>query len=347
MRWDVFCRVIDNHGDLGVCWRLACGLAACGEAVRLWVDDAAALTWMAPGGAPGVQVGAFDAAGAPGDVVVEAFGCDPPAPFLAAMQAARPVWIDLEYLSAESYVERSHALPSPQSAGPAAGLTRWFFFPGFTERTGGVLREGGLAERRDGFDRDAWLVAHGAPRRAGERVVTLFCYENPALSALLNALQDRPTLLLATPGFATSQVQALLGPALTRGVLRAVALPHVPQTAFDELLWSADVNCVRGEDSLVRALWAGRPFLWQAYPQDDGAHAAKIEALLDRAFAARASPAEAAVRGLFRGWNGLAPFPSDLSALAAWGETVRAWSARLALHDDLVTRLVGFARARQ
>jgi hypothetical protein len=56
MHWDVFCRVIDNHGDLGVCWRLACHLAALGSAVRLWVDHATDLQWMAPNGHPGVQV---------------------------------------------------------------------------------------------------------------------------------------------------------------------------------------------------------------------------------------------------------------------------------------------------
>ncbi|HEY0886111.1 MAG TPA: elongation factor P maturation arginine rhamnosyltransferase EarP, partial [Ramlibacter sp.] len=22
MLWDIFCKVIDNHGDIGVCWRL-------------------------------------------------------------------------------------------------------------------------------------------------------------------------------------------------------------------------------------------------------------------------------------------------------------------------------------
>ena len=76
MRWDVFCRVIDNLGDVGVCWRLARDLAARGDTVRLWIDDASALAWMAPGGATGVEVGAFDAAGDPGEVVVEAFGCD-------------------------------------------------------------------------------------------------------------------------------------------------------------------------------------------------------------------------------------------------------------------------------
>ena len=52
MQWDVFCRVIDNHGDLGVCWRLACHLAALGSAVRLWVDHATDLQWMAPTATP-------------------------------------------------------------------------------------------------------------------------------------------------------------------------------------------------------------------------------------------------------------------------------------------------------
>jgi hypothetical protein len=52
LQWDVFCRVIDNFGDIGVCWRLATQLAGQGQRVRLWVDDASALAWMAPAGLP-------------------------------------------------------------------------------------------------------------------------------------------------------------------------------------------------------------------------------------------------------------------------------------------------------
>jgi uncharacterized repeat protein (TIGR03837 family) len=265
------------------------------------------------------------------------------------MHSARPVWVDLEYLSAEPYVERSHGLPSPQSVGPAAGLTRWFYFPGFTPRTGGLLREGDLAARQAGFDRDAWLAAHATARRAGERVVVLFCYANPALPAWLDALAAQPTLLLATPGFAITQVHAALGDTLARGALRAVALPYLPQPGFDELLWSADLNCVRGEDSLVRAIWAGRPFVWQAYPQADGVHAGKVEALLDRAFADTAAPAsvEAAVRTLFRQWNGVSAGTPDLAALGAWGEAVRRWRGGLRSQSDLVTELLGFVAAKR
>jgi uncharacterized repeat protein (TIGR03837 family) len=149
--WDVFCRVVDNHGDVGVCWRLATDLAERGIVVRLWIDDAHALTWMAPGGRHGVEVWAWpvtDEAFAiadvePATVVIEAFGCGLPDPCLrhialAHQRSAAPVWINLEYLSAESCVERNHGLPSLQGSGLACGVTNWYFYPGFTASTGGL-----------------------------------------------------------------------------------------------------------------------------------------------------------------------------------------------------------------
>lgn len=341
--WDLFCRVIDNHGDLGVCWRLACDLASRGETVRLVVDDASALAWMAPQGHARVEVLPWPAddapAHAPAEVVIEAFGCDPPAAYVARMAACAPapVWINLEYLSAEAWVERSHRLPSPQGNGP----TKWFFFPGFTPATGGLLREPGLLARRAAHDAPAWLAAQGLAPRAGERVATLFCYDNPALPALLPALAARPTLLLATPGPAQRQ---LAGLELPQG-LRVVALPWLTQPDFDRLLWSAELNLVRGEDSLVRALWAGAAFVWQAYPQHDGVHHAKVQALLDRL---QPPPAVAA---LWRAWNGAPgvalPALPDTAPGAHWKAAVAGLRARLAAQDDLVTQLRTFVATRR
>ena len=129
--WDIFCRVIDNHGDIGVCWRLASQLAHRGHAVRLWVDDASALEWMAPTGVPGVEVRAWMDGlqpTTPPDVLVEAFGCDIRTDFIAACAERvrrgdrRPVWINLEYLSAENWVPRHHpAQPGPAGARRRAG----------------------------------------------------------------------------------------------------------------------------------------------------------------------------------------------------------------------------------
>lgn len=350
MRWDVFCRVIDNHGDLGVCWRLAADLASRGEAVRLWVDDASALAWMAPRGAVGVEVRSWPQIAVdidPGDVVIEAFGCDLP-PFFVERMAARqraPVWINLEYLSAETYVERSHRLPSPQRG----GLTKWFFYPGFTERTGGVLREPGLLDARRAFDARTWRDQQGLAASPDERVVSLFCYANAALPALLQSLAAQPTLLLLTPGHATRQMRETLGTAGRLGALRAIELPYLTQVNFDRLLWSCDLSFVRGEDSAVRAMWAGVPFVWQFYAQDDGAHHAKREAFLDAHLAAASAPWVAWCRALWRAWNGAGPWPdwAEAADLAAWGAHALAWRDRLASQADLCSQLIGFVHEKQ
>ena len=360
--WDVFCRVIDNFGDIGVCWRLACGLAERGQRVRLWVDDATALRWMAPAGHAGVEVSTWLAATTfppPGDVVVEAFGCDPAPAFLGAMAAARedgraPVWINLEYLSAEAYVERSHALASPQMSGPARGLAKWFFYPGFTAATGGLLREPAIEAAQAVFDRAAWLAAHGLALAEGERLVTLFCYPGAPVDRLVASLAATglPTLIATAPGAATGALRAALATAGAPAVLRQHALPWLPQADFDRLLWAADLNFVRGEDSWVRAHWAGKPFVWQAYPQDDGAHGPKIEAFLDLALARADASAAETIRDWTAAWNGLddraAPLPGwTPQTLAATGAAARAWRDQLRGSPELVSSLLAFVREKR
>ncbi|MEO8059223.1 MAG: elongation factor P maturation arginine rhamnosyltransferase EarP [Burkholderiales bacterium] len=346
-RWDIFCRVIDNHGDLGVCWRLACDLAARGRKVRLWVDDASALAWMAPAGALGVSVLPWPEAGPcdePFEVVVEAFGCELPVAVVARMAQMEhtehtPVWINLEYLSAEAFVERCHGLPSPQ----AGGLRKWFYYPGFTPGTGGLIRESDLLRRQQSFDANAWLRAQGVVPRDSEHIVSLFCYEQPALPALLEQLSKRPTLLLATAGHAARQVESLLGPSLRRGTLRAHLLPALPQTGYDHLLWSSDLNFVRGEDSFVRAQWAGKPFVWQIYPQADGADALKLQAFLDQFLALADAPLASRIRATWSAWNtGAAAWPTEPED-AAWQRHCSNWRDTLARQSDLASQLIGFA----
>ena len=341
MLWDLFCRVIDNYGDVGVCWRLARALAGSGERVRLWIDDERPLRWMAPGGAPGIDVRPFADApvAAPGDVVVEAFGCDPPPSFVARMAARepRPVWINLEYLSAEPYVERSHGLRSPQFSGPGVGLDKWFFYPGFTGATGGLLS---AAEAP--ADRRAWLAAQSWAPREGERVVLLFCYGNPTLPRLLQDLARSPTLLLAAPGPAQAALQHE-----GVGALRTVALPHLPQPSFDRLLTCADLAIVRGEDSFAQACQSGHPFVWQPYFQADGAHGPKLEAFLDRFIETTALAEADALRALWRGWNGLAPWPDAWPNRRAWQAAAQRWRDAMRAQDDLMTRLKSFVEARR
>ncbi len=361
LRWDVFCRVIDNFGDIGVCWRLCAALAARGQGVRLWIDDASGLSWMAPAGCPGVQVRPWrpdqpmplDVQ--PGDVVIEAFGCEIDHTWIAMKKIAscaysvpangikadkntvkKPIWINLEYLSAESYAQRSHGLPSPVMGGAAAGMTKWFFYPGFTGGTGGLIREPDVVEEPN-------------PSNPQTRI-SLFCYEPPALADLLKHCADsaQPTQLMVMPGRGQTALQAASqskneqSPAWNmREMLSIHEQTYMPQPQYDALLRRCDLNFVRGEDSMVRALWAGRPFVWQIYPQEDGAHATKLEAFLDWLQA----PPD--LRAFHRVWNGLSDAILPAMDLEAWQECVLAARSRCFGQRDLVSQLIDFAEEKQ
>jgi uncharacterized repeat protein (TIGR03837 family) len=352
LRWDLFCRVIDNFGDIGVCWRLAADLGLRGQSVRLWVDDASALAWMAPQGAPGVQCLHWTAHAdwpEPGDVVIEAFGCHPPPAFVAHMVRLErpPLWINLEYLSAEAYVQRNHGLRSPQLGGPGQGLDKWFFYPGFEPGSGGLIREPGLLDERQHFDGRAWLQAQGLAPRPDERVISLFCYAGAPVGDLLRALDDTPTLMLVTPGAAAQALQSALARTPCPSVLRCIELPWFSQRDYDRLLWCCDLNFVRGEDSLVRAIWAGMPFVWQIYPQHDAVHAAKLDAFLDLMLSGSEAPLARELRALWRAWNGLHAGTVSLPSAPAWQKLALRWRQSLLQQQDLGSQLLGFVTERR
>jgi len=373
-RWDVFCKVVDNFGDAGVAWRLARQLAAeHALGVTLWIDQTPVLARLARGVSPersvqtvnGVTIrrlaephGGFD----PADVVIDAFGGGLPDGYVAALarRARPPQWFVLEYLSAEAWIESAHGLASPHPRWPIA---RRFWFPGYTAKTGGLLRERDLFARRDAFRAEpdslaALWTALGVPAPGRDEIrVSLFCYANPAVSRLLDAWAegDMPIVCLVPEGVATGAIDAWAGGAvpharskpIVRGRLELHAIPFVDQDTYDRVLWACDVNFVRGEDSFVRAQWAARPFVWHLYPQADGAHFAKLDALVDRYTAGLATADAAVARDLMRAWNG------DANAgplTAAWVEFAAAlprltihgtaWAGALAALPDLASTLV-------
>jgi len=370
--WDIFCTVVDNYGDIGVTWRLARQLVAeHGLAVRLWVDDLGAFVPLCPGAdasaaqqwQQGVDVRAWPAEwqpAEPADVVIGAFACQLPPPYVEAMRVrTTPVlWLNLDYLSAEDWVEGCHGLPSPQSN----GLRKVFFFPGFTDRTGGLLREASLLARREALQqsaeaREAFLQGLGVYPQADAQLISLFAYENPQLGAWLDALATDTcaTHLLVPQGRILGDLGTWLGePGLKvgdlfqRGALSVQVLPFVSQDDYDRLLWSCDFNAVRGEDSFVRAQWAGRPMLWHIYVQEENAHWEKLEAFLNLYRQGLSDAAGAALVALWRAWN----MGSDMGqawqgARKHWPELqqhARDWAACQAARPDLAKALVQFYR---
>jgi uncharacterized repeat protein (TIGR03837 family) len=291
--------------------------------------------------------------------VIEAFACKLPPSYIEAMAARdpKPVWLNLEYLSAENWVEGCHKLPSQH---PSLPLTKYFFFPGFTEKTGGLLLERDLLARRDAFQSDAAAQTRywnglGMPECvANELRVSLFGYENDTMEGLLRGweLGTHPVTCLVPEGRSLPQVAAYFGQLAgkagdvwQRGKLRVHVLPFVEQERYDELLWDCDVNFVRGEDSCVRAQWAAKPFIWQIYPQDDGVHLEKLEALQARYTAGLPSDAALAVQGLWHAWN------SGQDIAGAWSRFVMqreilarhgaVWAQRLA-PNNLALNLMDF-----
>ncbi|MDP1654157.1 MAG: elongation factor P maturation arginine rhamnosyltransferase EarP [Rhodocyclaceae bacterium] len=368
---DIFCTVIDNLGDAGVCWRLARQLATEHHwRVRLWIDDPTPIALLAPEYADlPVEVSKWEGDFAnihPARIVIEAFACELPPRYVEAMAALPrpPVWINLEYLSAEDWVAGCHGLPSPHPP-----LLKHFFFPGFVPGTGGLLREHDYA-------------VPSAPTFGETLEISLFCYANLQLPALLDCWRDGDQAIAChvAEGLPRRQVETWLGKSfpprttMRRGNLSLDALPFLPQTEYDTLLARCLLNFVRGEDSFVRAQWAERPFVWQAYPQAEGAHLAKLDAFLNRYAKVGAGPPQADARppvggsepglrawgaikvgagetalcNFWHAWNGdgalnWQEFSAALPALAA---RAPGWARQISAHGDLATNLVKFCLSR-
>jgi uncharacterized repeat protein (TIGR03837 family) len=339
--------------------------------VRLWVDDLTAFRCLRPEIDPsldtqqlfGVEVRRWtdplpDVK--PGDVVIEALACDLPETFIAQMArtSPKPVWLNLEYLTAEPWAEGVHGLPSPH---PRLPLTKYFYMPGYTPRTGGLTRESWLAQTRDAFQADSraqaafWQHLGLPPRQAGEMRISLFAYENAAIASLLTTLarSNFPTRLLVPEGKALAPIAAWLGlTTLQAGEVHAHrhltvhVLPMLDQDGYDRLLWACDVNFVRGEDSFLRAQFAARPLVWQAYPQEGRTHFAKLDAFLDLYCAAMPDDLAATTRRLWHAWNeesGVgALWPAFVADLEALDEHARLWSSRLLEQQDLASKLMIF-----
>lgn len=381
--WDIFCNVIDNYGDIGVSWRLARQLAVeYGFRIRLWVDELAAFSAICPEidlqrevqYVQGVDVHRWSddtIDSTPGDIVIEAFACRLPSPFECAMAARHPppVWINLDYLSAENWVAGCHALPSPH---PNLPLTKYFFFPGFSEKTGGLLREANLDAHRQEFisspdaQAEFWNALGVPPPNSETLRISLFAYDNPHLADLLEIwangttpvhcfaplTKTRPTI----EAFFGQTLQA--GQTLRRGALELHTLPFISQQAYDQLLWLCDINFVRGEESFVRAQWAAKPFLWHIYPQDDAAHQNKLDAFLRLYCEDLAAPEALAEKRLHELWNCAqageettgtitrAIWTHYLAALPELSAHADKWKNNLKKQHDLCSNLVRFCRSK-
>lgn len=378
---DIFCQVIDNFGDIAVCWRLARQLIEKKQSVRLWIDNLAVFAQLYPAVNPqssqqklenGLMVCAWTISPSPDfrsivpDVVIAAFACDLPASYLQAMCALpqQPLYCNFEYLSAESWVEDCHLLPS---IAPQTGLKQYFYFMGFSPKTGGLLRETDLLQTQAAFSQDSaaqttfWQRCQINPNLLSNRLtISLFSYDLAHLPQFLYCCAHGSTAisLLLTHCAAHLQVAAFfqvsslqIGTIYTKGQLQVHILPFLSHQDFDALLALCDINCVRGEDSLVRAIWAGKPFLWQLYPQAEAYHWIKAQAFLAQQRPFFSPTLHAKISIMMQAWNSehtcsIAEWNALIQEYPAWQQQSHAWRSHLLMQNDCVSQLLAWIRTQ-
>ncbi len=307
-------------------------------------------------------------------VVIAAFQCRLPDELGERLTrpgfAQQPLWINLDYLSAEAWIDDAHGRPSHKSAGG----TEWFYMPGFTIASGGLIRERYVAPSLPAPD-PAAAAAKGsivsavsdlptvpALRREALKI-SLFCYSGQHLSELIehwnapptSGATTRPIDLLVTAGCDIADIRQHLhidhGQAsFDRGIVRLSFLPWLSQDAYDVLLAACDLNFVRGEDSWIRAIWAGKPFVWRPYPQDDGADRGKLDAFLQLCAPDFDNECQAAIGQLMHAWRENTDvdqaWPRWFARYPSIATGFRRFSQRISAQQDLARRLVEFIERR-
>ena len=354
MRWDIFCQIIDNYGDAGICWRLARSLTSLhSQEVRIFCDDLPTLNLLASGTDPEIlrriDVQPWEASYSNSrhpvvtpDVVIEAFGCELPERYLTSLLIApkKPIIINLEYLSAEPWVIDFHQKASPQ----AHGIPKYFFFPGFQPETGGILVDPTPnAASVNSTNIPASLSASWELMRPNTKRISVFCYPG---APLLRWLEDLGRLgenfdVVLTFGQIEQLTLSTGRPITLPNTIHLIPIPFVSQDEYDWVLSQSDFNIVRGEDSFIRAQLVGKPFIWHIYPQEDRAHDVKLAAFLDLYLEDASQELKHAVIAAMT-WA----MPSEwFKSMASWSSHSRAWQTDLLnkqADGGLAARLIRF-----
>lgn len=336
----LFCTVIDNFGDIGVCWRLAKELRnRMNMNVILFLDDTRALPWLAPDFAnePHIHIKKWQENQwadlenvPPAHIVIETFACELPENVRQQIKQNQSVWVNWEYLSAENWAVRTHTMQSLQ----ADGYPKYFWQMGFVPESGGLLRE-------QHFRQQKWISSC----QPNSLKIFMFGYESDTWQTTLQTWQQLD--LPAELHLFGNQIPQSLGNHLFSGSLNITSRPFVPQAEFDDLLAQYDLLFVRGEDSFVRAQFSGKPFFWHIYPQDELAHLDKLDAFWNLAFGEQKTAWQQAHWALSSELNGafslaeherVAHWQTLLSHWQDWQIWSQNWRDYLFQQSDTVSR---------
>lgn len=304
---DIFCEIIDNYGDIGVVYRTAKELQKIfpESKIRVFLNRLdefkkinSQVLDLPSQNIDGIEYITFDYLRdnanelLTAQVIIEAFGCQIPEEYMEIAYDNSELLINLEYLSAEDWIEDFHLQSSPLGRGK---LKKVFFMPGFTEKSGGVIADSNYLERiqrvleNKEFYEKKYLS--DIEDRENKIIGTLFSYEKN-FTPLLEDLKklDKDVVILAMGEKTQDSLRKILKNfsiedfrnSLKYGKIEIRFLNFLNQEEYEELINIVDFNFVRGEDSFIRAVLTGKPYMWHIYCQEEYAHMDKIEGFLDK-----------------------------------------------------------------
>ena len=303
---DIFCEIIDNFGDIGVVYRISKELKKIFQNVRIRI----VLNRLEEFKAINKKVKDTDYQEIDGlicvtekyvkenietfgvsDVFIEAFGCNVPEEYVKQAKENSKLWINLEYLSGEKWIEDFHLC---ESLIDSKTLKKIFFMPGFSEKSGGVIIDSGFLERMKygKENRDEVFKKYFKDFDLKDKFIgTVFSYEKN-FESLLETLKnyEKETVLLLMGEKTQKSFSEILKKNLTEdygnivkyGKITMIYSDFFSQEEYEEIISASDFNFTRGEDSFVRGIILGKPFMWHIYLQEEKAHMDKIKAFTER-----------------------------------------------------------------
>jgi len=255
---DIFSRFIDNYGDISIPLRLAHGLyidhgvtsnvfLTSNELTQKILDKN-----LFNENINIIDIDNMDNNFLPNANIVTIFDTQMPISYEAKL-TNKNLLINYEYFSAEQWVDDYHLRESINKK-----YKKIFYIPGVSEHSGVPI----FAINDKGLYRS---------KRFESNTINFFCYFNENIEASIKVLRIN-----------FPQYDSVLHDRFEKDKSRGKNL--LSFNDFDKALSNSLINFVRGEDSLIRAILAGSPFIWQPYIQENGLHITKLNAFLDHYF---------------------------------------------------------------
>ena len=280
---DIFCQVIDNYGDVGVAYRLAREFKRVypNKKLRFVINQIEELNLIRK--SEDIEIILYKDISKienSADLIIESFGCEIPKEYMDKALKNAELIINLEYFSAEKWVDDFHL----QESFLGGNLKKYFFIPGLSEKSGGILLDNEFLERKKKVEanKEYYLEKFGIKEKY-DLIGSVFSYEKnfDSLIEELKKLGKKIILLILSEKTQKNFIK-YFDNGNNYDKIKFVKLPFFSYDKYEELLALCDFNLVRGEDSFVRALLLGKPFLWHIYPQDENTHIKKLESFLEK-----------------------------------------------------------------